>query len=316
MRSFWELLENERATFVQNYSVVNQISEASLKASAPQLIEVTKLKPHPLGADYKFIKYQYFVFINSIIDVVTAAAAQDLNVALDSDLEKLCSNIKVELVVGSFNDSFLRKMPSFVAMHGQDILLYRAIEEEARNQSGVSFFNYGHLSSNYKALTEQFLKAVGESNGAEKAWQTLSDEFRNAFLKENVVRNDLSFSQINATACDEKDKIFINEFELFMNDLPDFVYHPEHAASRYIGKGFEYNCACGQVHQIDDSEAICDGGAAHFVVYRSLCKKSVVKIISTGLFRVKGIEIAKVLTGREGLINIACEAIASRKRLA
>jgi hypothetical protein len=315
MRSLSELSDSEKATFIENYKIVNYITDACLKANAEKVINVTRYKLKPLGSDIKYIKYQYYTLVSSIVNFITAVFAQDSRVKLDNDLAQVCEYLKLQYAVDGFNESFLRELPGFIPMHGQDILLYRAIENEAGTENGISFFGYNDLTAGYVSLTREFYAAILDENGVQEALEKLTAKFGVAFSTKNINDNDLCFSYINAKTKQASDENFVQKFADFMNALPDFVYHPNHAASRYLGKNFDYQCSCGLVHRIDDCEAICDGGVAHFVVYRSPCKSAIVKVISKGLFRINGVEVSKILTGREGLVEIACEAVASRKRI-
>lgn len=316
MRSFSEITDDEKILFLSNYKVVDHILDNCMKVCALEILGVTKYRLHPIGADYKYIKYQFYTLVSAICNTITILVAKDLDVKFDDSLANVCENVKVECALRNFNNSFLNKMPGFVPIHGQDIFLYRSIEFEAGSTDGIVFFDSATLHKQYTSLILEFFDAIMiNKEAAELVLAQLVREFSKAFSSENVLNNDLCFTSINATKNQDKDQKFIYDFERFMIDLPDFVYHPGYGASRYAGKGFEYSCSCDRIHSIDTCEAICDGGVAHFAVYRSPCKTSVVKVKSKGLFRIIGIEVSGVVTERETLIDIVCEAISSRKRL-
>jgi len=316
MRSISELSESEQETVFRSFKTVGYLTESCLSACAIEIFGVTPHKLNPIGADIKYIKFHLYTLVSSITNVIAIAVSKELQLKFDDTFSKIVDIAKVDCATSAFNQSFVTKIPGFVPMHGQDILLYRALELEATKEKGISFFDIFFLHKQYSSLVNDFFIATNTGNEeAEFALNRLTSEFRHAFSPEKVMHNDLCFNSLNAQQHPDEYRYFVNEFERFMNDLPDFVYDPKYGASRYANKGFNYTCACGQVHSIDTCEAICDGGVAHFAVYRSPCMTSVVKVKSIGLLRVKGIEVVRILTERESLIDIVCEAVCSRKRL-
>lgn len=316
MRSFSELAPSEQDTVLRSFSMVDQLAERCLIACAEDVFGVTQYKQRPIGADIKYVKFQLYTLVSSISNVIATVLTKEMRLEFDDTFSKILDIAKVECATRAFNNSICARMPGFVPMHGQDILLYKALEVEATNENGISFFDIFSLHRRYSTLANDFFVANSTGNDeAELALDCLIGEFRHAFSPERVMQNDLCFNGLNVQQKSDENSYFKHEFEGFMNELPDFVYHPNICVSRYAKKDFAFTCECGEVHRIDTCEAICDGGVEHFAVYRSPCRTSIVKVKSIGFLRVKGIEVTKMLTARETLIDIVSEAICSRKRL-
>jgi hypothetical protein len=314
MKTIQTLTQDEISEFFGSFEIVEPIAGMCLAASSDGIVRAVQIKSRPLGSDAKFIKFQYYTLISALVDTVAVLAAQQLEIDKDADFIDVGNNLKAKFAIDSYNSSYLQKLPSFKPMHGQDVLLFRAIERESL-EGGVSFFDYKSARLQYGV---PLVKILCEGDG-ESIYETNRNElirlFSSSFSEEMLEKIDLHFGKIHADAEKPEDRHFINSFTHFMHDLPDFVNHCEVATSYHSGKVFTFRCGCGDIHSVDDCEPICDGGSAHFSVLRSPCRTSISKITSKGMFRVNGIDVSQMLTGRETLIDVVCEAVASRKRI-
>lgn len=314
MRALSSLTKTEVSEFLACFEAVEPIAGMCLAASSDGILRALQTKSKPLGADAKFIKFQYYTLISAIVDTVAVLAASQMQIDKNSEFVEVGNNLKAKFAIDTYNGSYLCKLPSFIPMHGQDILLFRTIERESVSD-GVSFFDYKQARLRYGAPLLKIFFEGNDENEYETGRNELIRLFSESFSEKTLSEVDLHFAKIHADSEKPEDRQFINSFESFMRDLPDFVYHCETGTSHYSGKGFTFRCGCGEIHRVDDCDPICDGGLAHFAVLRSPCRTSVSKVTSKGILRVKDIDVSQTLTGRETLIDVVCEAIASRKRV-
>lgn len=314
MKKIQTLTQSEISEFLGCFEVVEPTAGMCLAASSDGIVRAMQIKSRPLGSDAKFIKFQYYTLISALVDTAAILASGQLEIDKDADFVDVGNNLKAKFAIDSYNSSYLKNLPSFTQMHGQDILLFRAIERESQG-GGVSFFDYKGARLQYGVPLIKILCEGDDENEYEINWNELIRLFSNSFSEEMLTKIDLHFSKIHADTEKPEDRNFINSFAHFMQSLPDFVYHCETGTRYHSGKGFTFRCGCGDIHSVDDCEPICDGGLEHFSVLRSPCRTSVSKVTSKGMLRVKGIDVSQMLTGRETLIDVVCEAVASRKRI-
>jgi len=240
-------------------------------------------------------------------------AASDFSIDKDELFKGVIENIKARYSMNTFN-STIADFP-LSRMHGQDVMLFRALENASLN-SEVSFFGYKQLRLQLAdALLHDFRDAVENDQAATKILRT-PHLFGSLFSDLDRLRSvDLSFSKITVESARAEQAEFISAFENFMNSLPSNVYHCHEGKTKYSNKGFSLPCACGEAHLIDQCEAICDGGYAHYAVFRSPCKTTISKVISEGLFRLKGIKTVSTVTADRILIDCVEQAVSSRKRI-
>lgn len=94
-------------------------------------------------------KFHHFLLVSAVVDTIGVLAANQFNVIKDEQFRDFLDEIKANLAINSFNN-FFKSFP-YALMHGQDILLFRAIERESLD-AGISFFNYKSIRLNFAEL--------------------------------------------------------------------------------------------------------------------------------------------------------------------
>jgi hypothetical protein len=313
MTSIMDLSEADGASFVAQFEAALPIIGYCSAANFEQIVQAYKLKASSPTEASTYIKFHHYALVSATVDTLGVLAANEFEIEKDEKFRAVLDDVKANFALSSFNNVF-RSFP-YAPMHGQDIMLFRALELESL-KGGISFFDYREIRV---ALGEKIINVLAcdaESHEYELQRDNLVRYYGELFSSRNrLAEVDLSFGSI-ATKGDGFDaRTFISDFERFMKSIPANVYHCHGGNTVYSNRGFLLPCDCGQSHLIDRCEAICDGGSAHFAVFRSLCGKTISKVVTEGVFRVKGIKVVSKVTASVQLIDIVEQAVASRKRI-
>jgi hypothetical protein len=313
MVAITSLSEADQAQFLKQIAPAETLIRGCVNANILKILEAYQFLASTPEIAIKYIKFHHYALVSATVDTIAVLAASDFSIDKDDLFKGVMDNIKARFSINSFN-STIAEFP-LSPMHGQDILLFRALENASLN-SEVSFFGYKQLRLQLgDALFHDIIDAVENEQAAAKILRA-PHLFGSLFSDLDRLRSvDLSFSKIAAECAGEAQTKFISAFESFMNSLPSNVYHCHDGKTKYSNKGFSLHCACGNEHLIEQCEAICDGGYAHYAVFRSPCKTTISKVISEGLFRLKGIKTVSTVTADKVLIDCVEQAVASRKRI-
>lgn len=313
MTSIMHLDEADGESFVAQFEAALPLIGICAAANFEQVLKAYQFKAaSPNGAN-KYIKLHHYLLVSAAVDTIGVLAANEFSVDKDEQFREVLDNVKANFALSSFNNIF-RSFP-YAPMHGQDILLFRTLERESLNE-GISFFDYRSIRVAFGELILNLLSADTEAQEYEYARNELVHFYGKLFSDVNrLALVDLSFNTIDAKGDSIDARTFVADLERFMKSIPENVYHCHDGKTVYSNKGFLLPCDCGQSHLLDRCQAICDGGTAHFAVFRSLCGKTISKVVSEGIFRIKGIKVVAKITAKASLIDIAEQAIASRKRI-
>ena len=316
MVDIFDLTEEDGERFVNYFEIVPPMTGACLMANIKAISNVLTQKARPLGSDIRYLKLHHYIFVSSLVDTLAVIASNEFDVERNIEFKTVIDDVKLNMALSSFNNvPVLPTLPSYEPMHGQDILLFRAIENESLNGQ-ISFFDYKELIKQFGGVILNAFQGEDETEQNELRTEIYELFGRILSDKTRLYNIDLSFNKLQTDASSATDKKIINDLVNFMGELPSTVYHCHDGETIYSGRGFSISCPCGQTHAIDSCEAICDGGSAHFAVFRSACKKAIVKVVSEGMFRIKGVKvISQISADRTSLIDVASEAISSRKRI-
>lgn len=313
MVAITSLSEVDQTQFLQQLAPVEELIRGCVNANVLKVLEAYQFLADTPETAIKYIKFHHYALVSTAVDTIAVLAASDFSIDKDDLFKSVMENIKARFAINTFN-STIAEFP-LSPMHGQDILLFRAIENASLN-SGVSLFGYTQLRLQLAdALLHDFRDAGENEQEAAKIFRA-PHLFGSLFSDLGRLRSvDFSFSRISAEYAGGEQHEFISAFERFMNSLPPNVYHCHDGKTKYSNKGFSLPCACGRAHLIDQCEAICDGGYAHYAVFRSPCKTTISKVVSEGLFRLKGIKTESIITADKTLIDCVEQAVSSRKRI-
>ena len=316
MTKISELPEQSLSEFFLNFEVVKPMASACMMSNFGKLPNLSSKKSQPPGSDIKYLKFHFFILVSALVDTIAVLGSHELNVEKDDELREVLENVKANALIKSFNEiPLFNELPMFKAMHGQDILLFRAIEKESLTD-GISFFDFRRLRVEFG---EYFLKLFLENDNEQAKEQNRSAVYQKFgdLLTNNtrLAEVDLNFVQIMTETATQPQKVFVNELSAFMRNLPENVYHCHDGKTKYSGRGLKIDCHCGAKHDVDSCEAICDGGYAHYAVFRAACNSAIVKVETEGLFRIKGLKtVSQVFASSSNLLDLASEVISSRKR--
>jgi hypothetical protein len=311
MVSVFNLSEADGKSFVAQLRLAEPLIGVCLSSNIKKIINVYLTETSSINDTNKYIKFHHYALVSSIVDTLGVLAASDFSVDKDEQFRQFLDNVKANFSLSSFNDIW-RSFP-YEDMHGQDILLFQAIEREGLN-GGISFFRYREIRM---AIAEMFIE-IYKSDPDEPEFNLAKDrlvQYYGDFFSDpsRLAEVDMSFNYLNFTDINPNSRSVIFAFEKFMQSLPANVYHCHEGKTLYSNRGFKLTCDCGQLHMLDECEAVCDF-YSQFTVFRSPCGTSISKIVSEGIFRVTGIKIASKLTASKSIIDLAEQAVSSRKR--
>ena len=235
MAKISELTEQSLTEFFLNFEVVTSIASACMMSNVSKLPTLSSNKRTPPGSDIKYLKFHYYIFVSALVDTIAVLGSNELDIDRDDEFKKVIENVKANILIKSFNEMPLfNELPLFKAMHGQDVLLFRAIERESLND-GISFFDFRSLRVEFG---EYFLKLFVQDDNEQAqeqtryaAYQKFGDLLTNASRLNSV---DLNFVQIEAETTTQLQKVFVNEFSAFMRNLPRLSRQSPQAGSTRV----------------------------------------------------------------------------------
>ena len=314
MTNISELSEQDLADFLYDFEFSKPIVQGCLNYILLELHKVLRANIHSADMASKYLKFHVYALVSSIVDTIAASKIIELGLNADKNFDDIINNIKSIVIYDVYNSSDILKLPAFSPIHGQDILLFRAIEH-ASLQGELSIFGFKEI----KAELSELLHFLFETNSDTAREQILTRLYFTFLLfltkPKRLTEVDMSFKEISCEINSQSARVFINEFADFMRNLADNVYHCHNGSTFYSGKGLSFECACGNRHYVDSCEAICDLSSS-FVVLVGSCNSAIVKVVPEGFFKVKGLKVAsQISTKNSAWLNLAKEAVSSRKRV-
>lgn len=316
MTSIMHLNDEQLKNFVECLEVSSSVIRACTAGNFEHIATAYKVRAAPPNDPNHagiYFKFHHFALVSSTVDTLGVIAADEFNVNKDEQLRELCDTVKLNIAIRTFNECF-QTFP-FSKMHGQDIQLFHALERESISGS-ISFFNYRSIRLDLGRHCVNLLFAITALQDRELAGRVLEKNYGELLSDVNrLAEVDLSFKSINAECDNVASQKFVLNFENFMRSLPASVYHCHDGKTIYSGRGFVLPCDCGKSHLLENCEAVCEGSLPAFAVFRCPCKENLIKVESEGVFRIKGVKVVSKLTASSSLIDIAVQAVASRKRV-
>lgn len=312
MVSVFNLSEADGKNFVAQLGLAQPLIGLCLSSNIGKIINVYLTETSSTNDTNKYIKFHHYALVSSIVDTLGVLAASDFSVDKDEQFRQFLDNVKANFSLSSFND-ILRSFP-YEGMHGQDILLFEAIEREGLN-GGISFFRYREIRTAIAKMFIEIYKSDPDAPEFNLAKDRLVQYYGDFFSDSSrLAEVDMSFNNLNFKDINLNSRNVVFAFEKFMQSLPANVYHCHEGKTLYSNRGFKLPCDCGQLHMLDECEAVCDF-YSQFTVFRSPCGTSISKVVSEGMFRIKGIKVVSKITASSSLIDIVEQAVSSRKRI-
>lgn len=314
MTNISELSEQDLADFLYDFEFSKPIVQGCLKSILLELDKVLRANIHSADMASKYLKFHVYALVSSIVDTIAASKIIELGLNADKNFDDVINNIKANVIYDVYNSSVILKLPAFSPIHGQDILLFRAIEHVSL-QGELSIFGFKEIKAGVSEYCLQLFFDAKSDTAKEQTLTNLFDNFTEILVNSRrLTEIDMSFKEISCEINSQPARVFINEFTAFMRNLADNVYHCHNGSTFYSGKGLSFECACGNRHYVDSCEAICDLSSS-FVVLVGSCNSAIVKVVPEGFFKVKGLKVAsQISTKNSAWLNLAKEAVSSRKR--
>ena len=316
MTSIMHLNDEKLEDFVKYLEASLSVIRACTAGNFEHIARAYKVKAAPPNDPNHagiYFKFHHFALVSSTVDTLGVLAADELNVNKDEQFRELVDTVKLNIAIRSFNE-FFQSFP-FTKMHEQDIQLFHVLERESITGS-ISFFNYRSIRLDLGKHCVDLFLADTAFQDRELVGSMLVKNYGELLSDVNrLAEVDLYFKSISAKCDNTASQKFVLSFENFMRSLPASVYHCHDGQTIYSGRGFVLPCDCGKSHLLDNCEAVCEGSLPAFAVFRCLCKENLIKVESEGVFRIKGVKVVSKLSASSSLIDIAVQAVASRKRV-
>lgn len=312
MTSIMNLNEVDGHKFIDRFEAAAPIVAACLFQNFQNFLKPYQFHFNSPDIGVKYIKLHHYALVSSVIDALGLIAADEFSVDKDKTFKAALDILKTNLSQKSFNN-FFSSFP-FSSLHGQDILLFRAIEN-ASLDGGLSLFDYQKVRVKLGEALLADLASASEYGNSKSESSNLASVYGSFFSDELRFKSvDMSFNSLTLDVKSQSEIAFVKSFEAFMVNLPANVYHCHEGKTLYSNRGFKLPCDCGQLHMLDECEAVCDF-YSQFTVFRSPCGTSISKVVSDGMFRIKGIKVVSKITASSSLIDIVEQAVSSRKRI-